>query len=47
MKRLLWVLAACAALALPAAPALAKDELHLYNWNNYIAAETIKRFEDF
>ena len=27
-------------------PALAKDEFHLYNWNNYIAPETIKRFED-
>jgi spermidine/putrescine transport system substrate-binding protein len=27
--------------------ALAKDEFHLYNWNNYIAPETIKRFEDF
>jgi len=31
-----------------AAPALAaKDRLHFYNWNNYIAPETIKRFEDF
>ena len=30
-----------------AAPVLAaKDQLHLYNWNNYIAPETIKRFED-
>jgi spermidine/putrescine transport system substrate-binding protein len=30
-----------------AAPALAaKDQLHLYNWNNYIAPETVKRFED-
>jgi spermidine/putrescine transport system substrate-binding protein len=41
-------LAACvlAAVALaPAAPALAADQLHLYNWNNYIAPETIKRFE--
>ena len=27
------------------APAGAKDQLHLYNWNNYIAPETIKRFE--
>jgi spermidine/putrescine transport system substrate-binding protein len=35
-----------AALALAfAAPAHARDELHLYNWNNYIAPETIKRFE--
>ena len=31
-----------AALALPAAAA---DKLHLYNWNNYIAPETVKRFE--
>lgn len=26
-------------------PAHAADELHLYNWNNYISAETISRFE--
>lgn len=25
--------------------ASAKDQLHLYNWNNYIAPETIQRFE--
>ena len=25
--------------------AAARDQLHLYNWNNYIAPETIKRFE--
>ena len=24
----------------------AKDKLHLYNWNNYIAPETVKRFEE-
>ena len=29
---------------LPAAAA--KDKLHLYNWNNYIAPETVKRFEE-
>jgi spermidine/putrescine transport system substrate-binding protein len=34
-----------AALTLSAGPALAADQLHLYNWNNYIAPETIKRFE--
>ena len=28
------------------AAAGAKDQLHLYNWNNYIAPETIKRFEE-
>src|SRR4051794_23132439 len=28
-----------------ALPAQAADQLHLYNWNNYIAPETIKRFE--
>ena len=31
---------------LVATPACAKDVFHLYNWNNYIAPETIKRFED-
>jgi len=31
-----------------ALPALAtRDELHLYNWNDYLAPETAKRFEDF
>jgi len=40
MKRLLVLLFALAAL-----PALARDQLHLYNWNNYIAPETVKRFE--
>ena len=25
--------------------AMAADELHLYNWNNYIAPETVKQFE--
>ena len=33
------------ATALLAMPALAADQLHLYNWNNYIAPETVKRFE--
>ena len=28
------------------AQSFAADELHLYNWNNYIAPETVKRFED-
>src|SRR5207248_5100900 len=42
MKKLLALLASL----LLAMPALAKDEFHLYNWNNYIAPETIKRFED-
>ena len=37
--------AAFAALVAFAAPAHARDELHLYNWNNYIAPETVKRFE--
>ena len=28
-------------------PAIAaKNEFHLYNWNNYLAPETVKRFED-
>src|SRR5439155_23183735 len=42
MKKLLPLLASL----LLVMPALAKDEFHLYNWNNYIAPETIKRFED-
>ncbi len=33
------------ALALIASPAAAKDQLHFYNWNNYIAPETVQRFE--
>jgi spermidine/putrescine transport system substrate-binding protein len=47
MNRVCAVLAALAAAAVVAAPAAAKDEFHLYNWNNYIAKETIQRFEDF
>jgi spermidine/putrescine transport system substrate-binding protein len=43
MKSIVASLAA--AFALSGAPALAADQLHLYNWNNYIAPETIKRFE--
>src|SRR2546425_7911528 len=47
MKRLTAVVSVVltAAFALAAAPASAKDQLHLYNWNNYIAPERIKRFE--
>src|SRR5437764_1314893 len=41
MKRLALLL-----LLLVSASAAAKDQLHLYNWNNYIAPETVKRFED-
>jgi spermidine/putrescine transport system substrate-binding protein len=43
MKRLLLLLL----LLLPASlPAAAKDDvLHLYNWNQYIAPETVQRFE--
>jgi spermidine/putrescine transport system substrate-binding protein len=42
MKRLFALVLFAAAL-----PALAaKDQLHLYNWNNYIAPETVKRFEE-
>src|SRR6476660_3925552 len=43
MKKLVSILAA-AMIALPVAAA--GDKFHLYNWNNYIAPETIKRFED-
>jgi len=42
MKRLIALVMLAAAL-----PAFAaKDQLHLYNWNNYIAPETVKRFEE-
>ena len=44
-KLLALAAAAAAAFALGAAPARAADQLHLYNWNNYIAPETVKRFE--
>src|SRR6202521_5057883 len=41
MKRLLWLV-----LSLAALPALAKDDvLNVYNWNDYIAPETVERFE--
>ncbi len=40
------LLAACLLWSLSSAGvASAKDQLHLYNWNNYIAPETVKRFE--
>ena len=42
MKKLLAL--AILFVALPAAAQ--KDKLHLYNWNNYIAPETVKRFEE-
>ena len=44
MKRIVLLLASLA-LAVPAFAA--KDEFHLYNWNNYLAPETVKRFEVF
>ena len=41
MKRLLWLV-----LSLAALPALAKEDvLNVYNWNDYIAPETVERFE--
>jgi spermidine/putrescine transport system substrate-binding protein len=42
MRKLVSMLAA----VMIALPAAAADQFHLYNWNNYIAPETIKRFED-
>src|SRR6185369_11579201 len=49
MQRLVLLLAALAtALAFPlSAGAAGRDEFHLYNWNNYLAPETVKRFEEF
>ncbi|AMO98552.1 bacterial extracellular solute-binding family protein [Collimonas arenae] len=43
MKKLL----AIATLLFASFTAHAADELHLYNWNNYIAPETVQRFETF
>jgi len=43
MKKLLSI----AALLFASFSAHAADELRLYNWNNYIAPETVQRFEDF
>lgn len=41
MKKLL----AAFSFLLMGASAQAQDKLHLYNWNNYLAPETVKRFE--
>jgi spermidine/putrescine transport system substrate-binding protein len=41
MKKLL----ALASLLLIGASAQAQEKLHLYNWNNYLAPETVTRFE--
>ena len=43
MTRLALLLASLL-VALPASAA--KDQLHFYNWNNYISPETVKRFEE-
>jgi spermidine/putrescine transport system substrate-binding protein len=32
-------------LLIATAPAYSRDELHLYNWNNYISDQTVARFE--
>ena len=41
MKRLALLLASLLLVSV-LSPAAAKDQLHLYNWNNYIAPETVK-----
>ena len=40
-------ISAILSLLFAAASAQAADEFHLYNWNNYIAPETVTRFEAF
>ena len=46
MNRILAALAAVVALGLATVGnAASRDQLHLYNWNNYIAPETVKRVE--
>src|SRR5215470_8912507 len=42
MKRIVLLLAS---LAFAVSASAAKDEFHLYNWNNYLAPETVKLFE--
>jgi spermidine/putrescine transport system substrate-binding protein len=43
MKKLLALLL----FAVVSASALAADEFHLYNWNNYLAIDTVTRFEAY
>lgn len=45
MKKLIALLGVLAGLAGTAPVAWAEDVLHLYNWNNYMSEETVKRFE--
>jgi len=45
MKTLIALAAACVITAAVPAFGAGKDQLHLYNWNNYISDETVKRFE--
>ncbi len=44
-SKTLVVLCASVSLWLIACPLYAADVLHLYNWNNYISAQTVQRFE--
>jgi spermidine/putrescine transport system substrate-binding protein len=45
MNRRLRAFLGVAALCAATLPARADDVLHLYNWNNYISAQTVSRFE--
>ncbi|MGZ5079271.1 MAG: ABC transporter substrate-binding protein [Usitatibacter sp.] len=45
MRRFLGFVCAFVALACPGPAGAAGDTLHLYNWNNYITDETLRRFE--
>ncbi len=44
-RRLLLLRLPAALLVLACLPAHAADTLHLYNWNNYISEDTVRRFE--
>ncbi len=44
-QRRLLALGGAAALLLASLPARAADTLYLYNWNNYISEDTVRRFE--
>ena len=40
------VITMCSVFALTAGAALAEGQLNIYNWSDYIAEDTIKKFEE-
>src|SRR3546814_7945199 len=47
MKKLFALISLLLLAVVAQVPAQAQDKLHLYNWNNYLAPQTAKRFEAF